>query len=137
MLNLETSHTNEQCHAWHVRFNDALVARDVDLYLAFFRDDCTLQINSAMPTYSKRALEAAYRRHLASFRTMTYEIMNIVGDVRKSSCETLYTFNCYDGRTEVIQCTYLVDLDDAGLICSVRIYGNGGRVFKEFMRASG
>ena len=122
--------------AWHTRFNDALASRDLDRYLAFLHDDCSLQINNAMPIYSKRASQAAYRAHLTSFRTMTYELMNIVGDDRRSSCEVLYTFGCHDGSAEVIQCSYLVDLDETGLIRSARVYGNGSRVFKPFMRAN-
>ena len=43
---------------------------------------------------------------------------------------------CNDGSTEVIQCSYLVDLDETGLIRSARVYGNGSRVFKPFMRAN-
>jgi hypothetical protein len=116
--------------------NDALAARDVELYLAFVRDDCSLQINNAIPIYSKQAIQAAHQAHLISFRMMTYEFMNIVGDDRRSWCEVLYTFACHDGSTEVVQCSYLVDLDETGLIRSARVYGNGSRVFKPFMRAN-
>ena len=125
-----------EARAWHTRFNDALALRDPNRYLAFFHDDCALQINNAIPIYSKQAIQPAYCAHLTSFRTMTYEFMNIVGDDRRSSCEVLYTFGCNDGSTEVIQCSYLVDLDETGLIRSARVYGNGSRVFKPFMRAN-
>ncbi|MEZ5960484.1 MAG: nuclear transport factor 2 family protein [Hyphomonadaceae bacterium] len=136
MANPATTTINDASNAWHVRFNDTLVARDVDQYLALFRDDCTLQINNAIPTYSKLALRAAYRRHVASFRAKSYEIIDVFGDGQKSSCEVLYTFTCHDGSTEGVQCSYVVDLDEAGLIRSIRIYGNGARVFKAFMHAN-
>lgn len=134
--NLGIGHVSFDGRAWHAHFNDALASRDLELYLAFFHDDCSLQINNAMPIYSKRAIRAAYTAHLTSFRTMTYEFMNIVGDDRQSSCEVLYTFGCNDGSTEVVQCSYVVDLDETRLIRSVRVYGNAARVFKPFMRAN-
>ncbi len=122
--------------AWHTRFNDALASRDLDRYLAFLHDDCSLQINNAMPVYSKRAIQAAYGAYLTSFQTLTYELMNVMGDDRQSTCEVLYTYGCNDGSTEVVQTAYLVDLDEDGLITSVRVYGDGNRIFKPFMRAN-
>ncbi|MEZ5970752.1 MAG: nuclear transport factor 2 family protein [Hyphomonadaceae bacterium] len=127
---------SRNCQAWHSRFNDALASRDLAAYLSFFHDNCSLQVNNAMPIHSRQAIEPSYRAYLTSFQSMTYEFMNIIGDDQRSSCEALYTFTCHDGSTEVVQCTYFVDLDDAGLISSVRIYGNGARVFKPFMRAN-
>lgn len=122
--------------AWHTRFNDAMASRDIERYLAFLHDDCALQVNNAMPIYSKRAIQSAYAAYLTTFQTLTYEFMNVFGDDRQSVCEVLYTYGCNDGSTEVVQSTYLVDLDEAGLITSVRVYGNGARVFKPFMRAN-
>ncbi|MCX7357784.1 MAG: nuclear transport factor 2 family protein [Alphaproteobacteria bacterium] len=122
--------------AWHTRFNDALASRDLDRYLAFLHDDCSMQINNAMPIYSKRAIESSYSSYLTTFVALEYEIMTVFGDDRQSVCEVLYTYICNDGSTEVIQTAYLVDRDEAGLILAVRVYGNGARVFKPFMRAN-
>ena len=132
----EAGQNTERVRAWHTRFNDTLAARDIDLYLALFQENCALQVNNAFPIYSKRSLEVPYQQHLSSFRSMSYEFLSIVGDAQKSSAEVLYTFKRNDGSDAVVQCSYSVDLDEAGLIRSVRIYGNAARVFKPFMRAN-
>lgn len=122
--------------AWHARFNDALAARDLDLYLGFLDETCSLQINNAMPIYSKLAIRAAYALYLTSFVTLKFEIMNVLGDERQSVCEVLYTYGCNDGSTEVVQTLYIADFDEAGMATSIRVYGNGARVFRPFMRAN-
>lgn len=124
------------CRAWHLQFNEALASRDLERYLGFLHDDCSLQINNEMPVYSKRAIKSSYAQYLTSFQALSYEIMNILGDDRKSVCELLYTYSCNDGSTEVVQTAYMVDRNEAGLLTSVRVYGNGARVFKPFMRAN-
>lgn len=122
--------------AWHVAFCDVLASRDIDRYVNFLSDDCILQINNAMPVYSKRAIKAAYEVYLQGFRTVTYEHLAIIGTMRQSAAETLFTYGCNDGSTELVQCTYVADFNDAGLVTAMRVYGDDRRVFKPFMRAN-
>ncbi len=122
--------------AWHESFAKALEARDTAGYLAFFQDDCVLQINNAIPIYSKRVIGAAHDAYLPMFRSLRVEILALLGDDRRSCCEAMLNYVCNDGSSEVVQCTYLIDRDEAGLIASVRVYGNASRVFKPFMPAN-
>lgn len=123
--------------ARHVEFNNALATRDVAAYLAFLDDNCTLQINNAMPVYSKLAIETAYRAYLETFEALTIEIMATFDDGPRSVFEALYTYRCNDGSTEVVQLASLIDRNERGLMTAIRVYGDGTRVFKPFMKPRG
>lgn len=120
--------------ARHVEFNNAIASRDVPAYLAFLDDDCTLQINNAMPIYSKRAIETAYTAYLETFQSLTIEIMSTFDDGPRSVFEALYTYLCNDGSTEVVQLSSMIDRNERGLMTAIRVYGDATRVFKPFMK---
>lgn len=120
---------------WHERFAQALASRDLETYLAFLHDDCTLQINNALPLYGKLAIRASYAAYLQTFRSLRTEIIALVSDDRRSTVEALLHYVCLDGTTEVVQCAYLLDHDESGLVTSVRVYGNASRVFRPLMTA--
>lgn len=121
--------------AWHSRFAEALTARDTDAYVAFLADDCSVQINNAVPFYSKLAIRSAYDAYLQIFSALTVEVLAIHGTERSFSVEALLSYACHDGKTEVVQCAYFINRREDGLIASVRVYGNASRVFRPFIRA--
>lgn len=125
-----------ELRAWHVAFCEALVSRDIERYASFLSDDCILQINNAMPVYSKRAIKASYEIYLQGFRSITYEHLAVIGTMQQSAAETLFTYSCNDGSTELVQCTYVTDFNAARLVTAIRVYGDDRRVFKPFMRAN-
>mgnify|MGYP001616674576 FL=1 len=120
---------------WHERFAQALASRDLETYLAFLHDDCTLQINNGLPLYGKLAIRASYAAYLQTFRSLRTEIIALMSVDRQSTVEALLHYVCIDGTSEVVQCAYLLEHDENGLATSVRVYGNARRVFKPFMSA--
>lgn len=122
--------------AWHRRFSEALESHDVEKYLAFLHDDCTVQINNALPFYSKAAVRAAYSLQLTLYRTLKVETLSVLGSDRHSATEALLHYVCNDGSTEVVQCVFVIERDETGLVVAARTFGNTSRVFKPFMPAN-
>ena len=122
--------------AWHVAFADAIASRDAAQYVSFMHETCSVQVNNAMPVYSKLAVGAAYTEYLKAFRSLTYELLNVFGDERQSVAEALFTYVCNDGSVEIVQHGYVVDRNESGLLTSVRVYGDNIRILKSFMAAN-
>ena len=121
---------------WHIDFADAIASRDASRYVAFMHDNCTVQINNNMPVYSKFAIERSFVEYVKNFRSMTYELISAFGTDRRSVAEALFTYICNDGSVEVVQHAYVCERDEAGLLTSVRIYGDTTRILKPFMAAN-
>jgi hypothetical protein len=118
---------------WHERFAQALTSRDLETYLDFLHEDCTLQVNNALPLYGKRAIAASYAAYLPTFRTLNAEIVNVIGTESQSAIEFLLHYVCIDNSKEVVACATLLDRNADGLATAPRVYGNAARVFKPFM----
>jgi hypothetical protein len=121
---------------WHRDFADAIASRDAARYVSFMHDNCAVQINNNMPVYSKFAIERAFVAYVKSFSSLSYEILNIAGTDRSSVVEALFTYICNDGTVELVQHAYFCDRDEAGLLTSVRLYGDNTRILKPFMAAN-
>lgn len=131
-----SSHFSPEGAAWHARFVAALESRDTASYLSFLHTECTLQINNALPIYSKAAIEPAYTAYRNAFRSLNVQHLATYGDDDHMAAEALLHHTCNDGSREVIQTVYLLDRDRDGLITSVRVYGNASRLLKPFIRAT-
>ena len=97
---------------------------------------CTISINNALPTYAKAAIERVYADYLALFRTLVVDVLTVHGDETSLSVEGLLNYTLNDGSTEIVQCAWFLNRDDAGLITAVRVYGNAARVLRPFIPAT-
>lgn len=122
--------------AWHIAFADAVASKGAALYASFMHETCSVQINNAMPVYSKLAIGAAYAEYIKAFRSLTYELLNVFGNEQQSVAEALFTCNFHNGGVEVVQHGYVLERNAAGLLPSARIYGDNSRILKPFMAAN-
>ena len=83
-----------------------------------------------MPIYSKHAIALAFAERMKTFRSMSYELMSAFGTDRHSVVEALFNYVCHDGSIEVVQHAYICERDEAGLLTSVRLYGDTSRISK-------
>lgn len=131
-----SSNLSEPGRQWHKDFADAIASREAARYAAFLHDNCSVQINNHMPVYSKFAVERAFVEYVKNFRSLSYEILKVSGTDRSSVAEALFTYVCNDGSIEVVQHAYFCERDEAGLLTSVRLYGDTTRVLKPFIAAN-
>lgn len=119
---------------WHARFVGALVARDAAAYAAFLAPDCVVQINNALPVYSRDAMEHSHNAYLQLFETLTVDVLALHGAAHDFSAEVMLNYTLADGSPEFVQCAYFITRRSDGLIATIRLYGNASRVFKPFIR---
>jgi ketosteroid isomerase-like protein len=121
---------------WHIDFADAIASRDSARYAAFMHENCSVQINNSMLIYSKLAIERAFMDYVKNFHSMSYEFLSVFGTDRYSVAEALFTYTCNDGSVEVVQHAYICERDEAGLLTTVRLYGDTSRIRKSVTAAN-
>jgi hypothetical protein len=67
---------------------------------------------------------------------MSYEFLSVFGTDRYSVAEALFTYTCNDGSVEVVQHAYICERDEAGLLTTVRLYGDTSRIRKSVTAAN-
>ncbi len=123
---------NQLSPATYDRYLDYLAAldnRDVDAFADYLADDVTIQFGNAEPVSGKAAVTGMLGQYWQSFAGLEHDLTNIYGDDRAYVLEALNHYVRHDGGRVTVRAVAFTDVNDEGLVDSVRIYGDMAPVF--------
>lgn len=121
---------------WYARVVSAVDSRDLDAFLAHITDDCTIQVNDALPVYGKAAYQDAMVRYYGAFDKTEHEILNLYGDDEHVVAELLCHYTPQGASKPVtMPAVAIYDRNGDGLLTSIRLYVGGGVMFEAFTGA--
>ena len=75
---------------WYCRYLVVMDKGDLPALLAFFHEDCALQINNHLPMHGHDAIGAAFERYWEAINTIEHELLNIYGNDERFCVEMLW-----------------------------------------------
>ncbi|MHA4844766.1 nuclear transport factor 2 family protein [Flavitalea antarctica] len=107
----------------------AIDGKDIETYGKFLADDISVQFNNDQPMQGKETVLQGLGYYWQSFGSVEHDLTNIYG---RDTAYVLEAQNHYvrkDGKMATVKAVAFTDLNDHGLVESVRIYQDVSPVF--------
>ena len=118
----------------YCRYLVAMDNADLPALLAFFHEDCALQINNHLPMHGHTAIGAAFERYWEAINTIEHELLNIYGNDERFCVEMLCHYTRKDGTQVTLPAAVFMDRSADGRIAWARSYIDATPVHDAFTR---
>jgi ketosteroid isomerase-like protein len=128
--NLRVNQLSASAYEKYLQYLTALDNKDVAAYGKFLADDVTVQFNNDDPMSGKDNVLQGLGYYWQTFGTLEHELINIYGTDKTYVLEAKNYYTRKDGKPATVNAVAFTDLNDKGLVKSVRIYQDVSPVFK-------
>lgn len=129
--NLKTNQLSTPAYERYLAYLEALDARDIDAYAEFLADDVSIQFGNAEPVQGKDAVTGMLGGYWQSFAGLEHDLINIYGTDQSFVLEALNHYARHDGNTVTVRAVAFTDVNEDGLVESIRVYGDTSPVFQD------
>lgn len=127
--NLRTNQLSESVFAWYLNYLESIDSRDIEAYADFLADNVSVQFNNDEPIQGKESVIGMLGQYWQSFAGLEHDLTNVYGTDQHFVLEALNHYERHDGKTVTTRAVAFTDLDENGLVSSVRIYADASQVF--------
>lgn len=129
MNRLRTNQLSLAATDWYFRYLDVLEAKDINRHADYLADDVAMQFNNSSTVEGKAAVVDLLDRRWRRFRSISHEMLNIIGSDRGFVSESLNHYTRHDQTTVTARAVVFTDRNADGSIASVRVYSDTSSVF--------
>jgi hypothetical protein len=126
---LRINQISESAYERYLQYLQALDSLDIEAYANFLADDCEVQSNNSPPMKGKEAITQGLGAYWRSFKALEHELLNIYGTDQNYVLEAINHYTRLDEKKVSIRAVAFTDLNEAGLVKSVRFYTDTTPVF--------
>lgn len=127
--NLRINQLSEKAYGKYLSYLKCMDKKDINGYGEFLSDDVTIQFNNDAPMKGKEAVLKGLNEYWQSFEEVKHDLTNIYGSDSAYVLEALNHYIRKDGKKVTVKAVAFTDVDDNGLVTSVRIYQDSSPVF--------
>ena len=127
--NLRINQLSPAQYATYLDYLQAMDNRDTKAYGKFLADDVVVQFNNEPPMTGKETALGGLGTYWQSFASIEHDLTNIYGTDRAYVLEALNHYVRHDGKKVTVRAVAFTDVNDGGLVESVRIYHDVSPVF--------
>ncbi len=127
--NLRVNQLTAKSYESYLAYLTAIDTKNIETYGKFLADNITVQFNNDEPTQGKPAVLQALGYYWQSFEAVQHDLTNIYGTDITYVLEALNHYIRKDGKQVTVKAVAFTDLDESGLVKSVRIYQDVSPVF--------
>ncbi|GAB2595306.1 nuclear transport factor 2 family protein [Spirosoma areae] len=128
--NLRINQLTADAYERYLAYLQAMDNRDVVAYGHFLADNVMVQFNNDPPMQGgKQAVLEGLGQYWQSFASIEHDLTNIYGSDKNYVLEALNHYVRQDGQKATVHAVAFTDLNEAGLVDSVRIYQDVSPVF--------
>ncbi len=126
---LRINQLSESAYERYLQYLHALDSLDIEAYAEFLADDCEVQSNNNPPMKGKEAVMQGLGTYWQSFKKLEHDLLNIYGTEQNYVLEAINNYTRLDGKKVSIRAVAFTDLNEDGLVKSVRFYTDTTPVF--------
>ncbi len=126
---LRINQLSESAYERYLQYLHALDSLDIEAYAKFLADDCEVQSNNNSPMKGKEAVRQGLGTYWQSFKELEHDLLNIYGTDQNYVLEAINNYTRLDGKKVSIRAVAFTDLNQDGLVKSVRFYTDTTPVF--------
>jgi nicotinic acid phosphoribosyltransferase len=127
---LRVNQLSDLAYQKYLQYLEALDKKDIVAYGKFLADNVSVQFNNDVPMIGKENVLQGLGYYWQTFGTLEHELINIYGTDKTFVLEAKNYYVRKDGKSATVNAVAFTDLDDKGLVNSVRIYQDVSPVFK-------
>ncbi|GAB4496540.1 MAG: nuclear transport factor 2 family protein [Saprospiraceae bacterium] len=127
--NLRINQLSATTYERYLAYLHAIDNKDIEAYGRFLAEDVTMQFNNDTPRSGKTEILQGLTYYWQSFGEVEHDLNNIYGSNQNWVLEALNHYVRHDGKKVTIHAVAFTDLDENGLVKSVRIYQDVSPVF--------
>ncbi len=126
---LRINQLSESAYKRYLQYLYALDSLDIETYAKFLADDCEIQSNNEPPMKGKEAVRQGLGAYWQSFKELEHDLLNIYGTDQNYVLEAINNYTRLDGQKVSIRAVAFTDINEDGLVKSVRFYTDTTPVF--------
>ncbi|MBD2100956.1 nuclear transport factor 2 family protein [Leptolyngbya sp. FACHB-261] len=126
---LRINQLSKPAYERYLRYLQALDSLDIEAYTKFLADDCEVRSNNNFPMQGKEAIMQELGAYWQSFKKLEHDLLNIYGTDQNYVLEAVNHYTLLDGKKVSIPAVAFTDLNEDGLVKSVRFYTDTTPVF--------
>lgn len=119
---LRIDQLSAQTYQWYLTYLQAMDSKNVERYGTFLSDSCVMQFNNDAPIRGKVAIVQFLRDYWTTFESLEHDLLNIYGMDSSFVLEALNHYKRSDAKEVTVRAVAFTDLDEEGLVTSVRLY---------------
>lgn len=127
--NLRLNQLSEKAFENYLAYLEAMDAKDIDKYGKFLSAGIIVQFNNDDPMDGKKIVLQGLDKYWQSFGSIEHDLTNIYGRDANFVLEALNHYERADGKKVTVKAVAFTDMDENGLVKSVRIYQDVSPVF--------
>lgn len=127
--NLRVNQLTAKAYENYLAYLNAIDTKDVEAYGKFLADNITVQFNNDEPMQGKQTVLQGLGYYWQSFGSVEHDLTNIYGTDKAYVLEALNHYVRHDGNRVTIKAVAFTDINEHGLVQSVRIYQDVSPVF--------
>lgn len=127
--NLRVNQLTAKAYERYLAYLNAIDEKNLEAYGKFLDDDITVQFNNDEPMVGKEKVLQGLGYYWPSFGTIEHDLTNIYGTDKTYVMEALNHYVRLDGKAATVKAVAFTDINEKGLVNSVRIYQDVSPVF--------
>ena len=127
--NLRVNQLSAVAYHNYLSYLQAIDNKNLDAYGKYLADDIAVQFNNDEPIRGKETVLQGLGYYWQSFGSVEHDLTNIYGTDITYVLEAQNHYVRKDGKLTTVKAVAFTDLDDQGLVRSVRIYQDVSPVF--------
>lgn len=127
--NLRVNQLSAAAYNNYLAYLTAIDNKDINAYGKFLADDIAVQFNNDEPMQGKETVLQGLSYYWQSFVSVEHDLVNIYGTDTHYVLEAENHYIRKDGKLTTIKAVAFTDINDQGLVKSVRIYQDVSPVF--------
>lgn len=120
--NLRVNQLSAESYESYLTYLQAIDAKDIETYGSLLSDTVSVQFNNDEPMKGKQTVVKGLEQYWQTFKSIEHDLTNIYGDDQTWVLEALNHYVRNDDQKVTIKAVAFTDLDEDGLVGSVRIY---------------
>ena len=127
--NLRVNQLSAAAYSNYLIYLNAIDTKDIDAYSKFLADDVTVRFNNDEPMSGKEKVVQGLGYYWQSFGSVEHDLTNIYGTDKTYVLEAQNHYVRHDGKKVTFKAVAFTDINESGLVSSVRIYQDVSPVF--------
>jgi hypothetical protein len=126
---LRINQLSPEAYERYLIYLQAMDNKDVESYGTYLAGNVEMYFNNHPFGQGKETVLSGLRQYWVSFKTVEHDLLNIYGSNQHYVLEALNHYKRHDGRKVTVKAVAFTDLNEDGLVESVRLYMDTSPVF--------
>lgn len=127
--NLRVNQLSATAYESYLAYLNTMDEKDLEVYGEYLADNITIQFNNDKSMKGKQTVLQGLDKYWQSFKKIEHDLTNIYGNDKNYVLEALNHYVRNDGEKVTIKAVAFTDIDENGLVKSVRIYQDISPIF--------